>query len=193
MLLDLLGAFVSLLSTYFFIRLDSKAWLATLLATCLNGWLYWQKGIYADMVLEAFYFFSTCYGWYLWHLPARENKPFILQFSMKQWLLVGAITSLLYTLIVKLLLTYTHSNVAVLDALTTSLSLVAQGLMCYRAIATWILWFFTDALYAYMYLQKDLPFHVLLMLLYTTMAIAGYLSWAKRCAVSKPLNLVRSN
>ncbi|MCC5016220.1 MULTISPECIES: nicotinamide riboside transporter PnuC [unclassified Legionella] len=191
MLLDLFGASVSLLSTYFFIRLDSKAWLTTLLATCLNGWLYWQKGIYADMLLEAFYFFSVCYGWYLWRLPAKGDKPFILQLSIKQWLFVGAIVGLFYTIIAKLLLTFTHSNVAVLDALTTALSLVAQGLMCYRAIATWILWFLTDVLYAYLYFQKELPFHFLLMLLYTTMAITGYLRWARRRAIeSKPPQLM---
>ncbi len=66
----------------------------------------------------------------------RVDKPFILQLSIKQWLFVGAIVGLFYTIIAKLLLTFTHSKVAVLDALTTALSLVAQGLMCYRAIAT---------------------------------------------------------
>ena len=79
-----------------------------------------------------------------------------------------------------LLSTLTHSTVAILDAATTSLSLVAQWLMCHKIIATWILWFITDALYATMYLSKSLPFHSILMIVYTGMAITGYLVWARQ-------------
>ena len=60
MLYDLFSALTSLLSTYYFIRLDIKAWPIGLLATCFNGWLFWQKGIYADMCLESFYFLRDC-------------------------------------------------------------------------------------------------------------------------------------
>jgi nicotinamide mononucleotide transporter len=79
-----------------------------------------------------------------------------------------------------LLETFTHSTVALLDAATTSLSLVAQWLMCHKIIITWVLWFITDVLYAAMYLSKNLPFHSILMIIYTGMAIAGYLVWARR-------------
>jgi nicotinamide mononucleotide transporter len=181
MLLDIFGAVTSLLSTYYFIRLDSKAWLITLFATCLNGFLYWQKGIYADMLLESFYFLSTCYGWYVWQKPI-PRLGIIRKLSTKQWYLLLILLLSCFLLISGLLFTFTRSNVVILDALTTSLSIAAQWLMCYKAITTWIFWFFTDAIYAYMYLHKQLPFHCLLMLVYTGMAIVGYLTWAKQRA-----------
>ncbi|WP_347251248.1 nicotinamide riboside transporter PnuC [Legionella sp.] len=179
MLLDILGAIISLLSTYYFIRLDSKAWLTSLFATCLNAFLYWQKGIYADMILESFYFFSTCYGWYVWQnpTPQREN---IRSLSKKHWYLLLVLLPSCFLLISTLLVMFTRSDVIILDALTTSLSLAAQWLMCYKAIATWIFWFFTDVIYAYMYLHKQLPFHCLLMLVYMGMAAIGYLTWWRR-------------
>lgn len=180
MFFDSVGALTSLLSTYFFIRLNNKAWPVSLLAICLNGYLYWQKGIYADMTLEVFYFFSTCYGWYLWNRPSTHPQHFLIaKLSLKQWLLLLLIISFIYLLLVKSLLAFTHSNVAVLDALTTSLSLAAQWLMCHKIMATWILWLFTDLIYAYMYLYKALPFHTLLMLIYTVMAAIGYLRWGR--------------
>ncbi len=179
MLLDILGAITSLLSTYYFIRLDYKAWLITLLATCLNSFLYWQNGIYADMVLESFYFLTTCYGWYLWQRPTKQVDT-IRKLSRKQWYLLTTSVMGSFILIGILLATLTHSTVVVLDALTTSLSLAAQWLMCHKVIATWIFWFFTDALYAYMYFHTQLPFHCILMLLYTGMAVIGYLIWYRR-------------
>ncbi|WED43841.1 nicotinamide riboside transporter PnuC [Legionella cardiaca] len=181
MLLDFLGTVASLLATYYFIRLDRKAWLISLFATVLNAWLYWQKGIYADMALESFYFLSTCYGWYLWRVPpANQEAPIITKLSITQWMIIAGVISCLFIFIISLLLVFTYSDIALLDAMTTSLSLAAQWLMCYKMIATWILWFITDAIFAYMYFHKHIPFHCFLMTIYTIMAVIGYRTWARR-------------
>ena len=177
---DLLGALASLVSTYFFIRQDPKAWVVSLLAIVMNSWLYWEKGIYADTCLEAFYFFTTCYGWYRWSLHQYEPKNVPKYLTSYQWLYLLLAIVVIYGVVFNLLRTFSNSNVALLDALTTSLSLCAQWLMCHKIMATWVLWFFTDALYAVMYGYKNLPFHTLLMLVYTGMAIAGYILWAKQ-------------
>ena len=184
MFFDLLGALVSLISTYYFIRLNSKAWPIGMIATVLNGWLYWHKGIYADMLLEFFYFLSMVYGWHKWQNKKPQDVTAV-QTSLGylkplQWISLGLLLALVFISIRYLLETFTHSTVALLDAATTSLSLVAQWLMCHKIIVTWILWFITDALYAAMYLNKNLPFHSILMIIYTGMAIAGYLVWARR-------------
>lgn len=182
MFFDLIGAVCSLLSTYFFIRLNSKAWLVGIIATCLNGWLYWHKGIYADMMLEVFYFFSMGYGWYRWRGTAdgHYNHPMLLnQLSSKQWLILFMLFGCTLIIIYSLLTSFTHSTVPFLDALTTTLSLLAQWLMCHKIIITWILWFITDVFYAVMYFYKHLPFHCLLMIVYTGMAVTGYVAWSR--------------
>lgn len=178
LLLDVLGTLISLLSTYYFIRLSHKAWLISLLATCLNGWLYWQKGIYADMTLEVFYFLNTCYGLYLWDTNSQKT-PSVFTLSKSQWAWLGLCCTILFIVMAALLSLFTSSNVSILDSLTTSLSLLAQWLMCHKVISTWILWFLTDALYAFMYASKQLPFHSLLMLFYTGIAVIGYRTWIK--------------
>ncbi|CDZ78657.1 Nicotinamide riboside transporter PnuC [Legionella massiliensis] len=180
MFLDLFGALTSILSTYYFVRLDSKAWSVGLVATSLNSLLYWQNAIYADMTLEMFYFFSNCYGWYLWRQSHSQKELAIGHLSKKQGYLLFIAVISGFLLILGLLKMFTHSNVAVLDALTTALSLAAQLLMCYKIITTWILWFFTDVLYAYMYLHKRLAFHGLMMFIYTVMAVVGYISWTRQ-------------
>ncbi len=180
MLLDSLGSFCSLLATYYFIRLNKKAWIISLGTTLLNGWLYWVKGIYADMTLEGFYFLSACYGWYLWQPSSEKSTINLPQLSKGKGLLLLFVVILLYGVIKTGLSNFTPSDVATLDALTASLSIVAQCLMCYRLRATWLLWLITDAIYAYLYWIKQLPFHSLLMLIYTLLAILGYLNWRKK-------------
>ncbi|KTD64877.1 nicotinamide riboside transporter PnuC [Legionella spiritensis] len=180
MLLDISGTLASLLATWLFIRINRKAWLVSMLATILNAWLYWQKGIYADMTLESFYFISTGYGWLTWRKPHKNQPGEISNLTGMQWIILGFAVLILFTAIMWVLQRYTSSNIASLDALTTSLSLVAQWLMCYKITATWILWLITDAIYAYLYLVKELPFHVVLMCAYLAMAAAGYRIWVKR-------------
>lgn len=187
MFYDLFGACASFLSTYYFIHKNVKAWPISLVAIAVNGWLYWQKGIYADMCLESFYFISAAYGWAMWRKstaiqPTQTPKSL----AWKNWVLIIVVIGGLYELVFFLLTTFTHSSVAKLDALTTSLSLVAQALMCHKIIATWILWFIADALYLFLYMKKALPFHSILMLLYTFMAIAGYQVWRREIRYSNP-------
>ena len=179
MFFDLFGTLISLLSTYYFIRMDIKAWPIGLLATCFNGWLYWHKGIYADMSLELVYFLSICYGWHQWSSMQEQKSTSLKRLSTKQWVIINMLMITLYIVIYNLLISFTHSTVAKLDALTTSLSLIAQGLMCHKVIATWMFWFVADALYAWMYLCKELSFHAILMIAYTGMAVIGYINWVK--------------
>ena len=183
MFFDLMGAAISFLSTYYFIRLNNKAWPIGMIATCLNGWLYWRKGIYADMVLEFFYFLSMGYGWYIWnhssYLDKNDSKMLLSRLNALQWTVLILVFFSIFSLIHYVLQTQIHSNVALLDATTTSLSLLAQWLMCHKIIATWVIWFITDALYLFLYHGKNLPFHCLLMMLYSGMAVTGYMIWTK--------------
>lgn len=176
-LYDLFSTLVSLLSTHYFIRLNLKAWPIGILATGLNGWLYWQKGIYADMFLQLFYSISFVYGWYQWSHGSRPKaRPIeLLSFPKLLFLCLGLAT--LYLIILCVLKRFSYSTVTEIDALTTSLSLIAQCLMCYKVITTWILWFLADVLYAGLYFNKNLPFHSLLAIIYAGLAMTGYIHW----------------
>jgi len=179
---DLIGTIASLLSTLLFLRLDIKAWAVGLVASFFNSWLYWQKGIYTDMCLESFYFISICYGWYMWsryqNLNDNDNTA-IKKLTINQWGYLSLVIAALFCVIFILLTPFSHSSVIKYEALTASLCIVAQWLMCRKVIATWIIWILADLIYAAMYLHKGLPVHTLVMLIYTGMAIIGYFEWLK--------------
>lgn len=178
MFLDLAGTLFSLLYIYYFIRMDNKVWYVGILASCFNTCAYWKSGIYADMCLEVFYFLFMIYGWYKWQHDSNDALT-VNRLSITHWILLSLSFILGFILIYLTLISFTLSNVPVIDSLTTTLSLVAQWLMCHKSIVTWIFWFIVDALYFILYLTKNLPFHAFLMIIYTGMAITGYLMWAK--------------
>ncbi|MDX1836661.1 hypothetical protein DIZ81_00420 [Legionella taurinensis] len=192
MLLDLSGTLASLLCTFYLIRLSRIAWILGLTANLINGWLYWHKGIYADTVLEVFYLVSTAYGWLKWQQSPAANRREIRSLSCNQWLMAGLAFVSLYVLIVIGLKHFTSTTVADLDALTTALSLIAQVLMCHKVLESWLLWLVTDSVYAYLYWLKDLPFHVLLMIVYTGMALTGYGIWIRQQRMLQPSDPVET-
>ena len=185
--LDLFGSLFSLLSTYYFIRIDIKAWPIGLMATCINSWLYWTKGIYADMWLEAFYFSSLSYGWFRWSVQRKIPRSTVKYLSTKQWIQLAFCIIGLYFIILHLLSEFSDSTVAKLDALTTAISITAQFLTCYKVITSWVLWLFADLLYLLMYHNKALPFHVVTMFIYTSFAVIGYIYWARQSVPHSPL------
>lgn len=181
---DLLTTLVSLLSTYYFTRLNLKAWTIGIFATFLNGWLYWEKEIYADMFLQLFYLITLLYGWYQWTTVNTLKTNTIKFLSFKKTIALGFGIGCLYFFILWFLRHYTSSSVAQIDALTTSLSIVAQCLICYKVITTWVIWFIADTLYAGLYFSKNLPSHALLAIFYAGLAIRGYLHWRKEHTLS---------
>lgn len=183
---DLFGALISFTSTVLFIRINALAWPIGLLATLVNGILYWQSGIYAEMILELLYAVSMFYGWYLWFLNREPMNPKIIRATFSIKLLTQLIVYLtcLFLIIYYVLSSHTPSTVPLMDAMTTSLSLLAQWLMCHKIIWTWILWLITDALYAVIYWNKQLPYHVILMCVYCTMAIGGFVYWRRKGALA---------
>lgn len=189
MMLDFFGACFSLISTYFFIRIDKRAWSIGSLAVILNIWLYFQKGIYADMILESGYLVTLLFGWRMWNKEKTQTKPAIQSLNVLQGLLITLVFMLLFISIYLMLIYFTDSTVPFLDALTTALSLIAQGLMCFKFIETWIIWFIVDAIYAVLYAQKEIPFHCLLMIIYTLMAGSGFYHWTK-LRIAQPLRAI---
>lgn len=179
-MLDLIGAFASMLSTYFFIRLNPLAWVISFIAIFINTWLYWQKGIYADMLLQGFYALSTCYGFFLWKKPKQTASSLITYLSLFQWSLMIIVGLIMYLVIYYCVSTFTVSTVTALDSLSTTLSLIAQVLTCYKVITSWVLWLVTDLIYTSLYWQKQLPFHVLLVGIYAVFAVSGYLAWHRK-------------
>lgn len=180
MYFDFFGTIFSLLATSLFVTNSKKAWPVSIIAITINSWLYFTKGIYAHLFLESFYLMSCIYGWIFWSGKTdlkNSNEPFPVFITKPLIISYTILTSTLFLTGYGLLSKYTNSNIPGLDALTTALSICAQIMMCKKIMATWIIWFVTDSLVAIIYWYKSLPFHCAMMIIYTFLAILGYLRW----------------
>jgi nicotinamide mononucleotide transporter len=190
-LLDPIGSLFSTSSTVLYIFVHWLAWPAGLIAICINSYLYYKTGLYADMSLEGFYFVITFYGWYQWCWRGRGKSQLPIKHLTWRTSALLAVLFVVGTFIVHyILLHYTNSKVPYMDAMTSVMSMIAEWMICRKIIENWIIWGVVDAVYASMYYYKGLPAHVIETVLYVGMAVAGYWHWHNKMqgeAVSAPL------
>lgn len=174
--LDVTGASLSLVSTYHFTKGRHSAWVIGMLAIFLNIALYWQKRIYGHVFLEAIYFIIMCIGLFKWknEQKLKTYKLTPMQAGYCAFIAISAFIGYFFILV-----HFTNSQMPYWDASTTILCLFAQGLMIYKILLCWVIWFVVDLMIAILQWRNDMPFHSLVTLSYLGLAISGYIHWKK--------------
>lgn len=179
-MVDVLGALLSLISAYFYIKEKPVAWLISLAAIPFDAIMDLRIGVYGDLLLQFLYFALLIYGWYSWRHGAKveEGLP-LLRMTAKQFYVIGLLTLFPVAAVWASLNHYLNSEVALLDASVTVLSMLAIWLLGKKIIESWLLWIFVDCLYVALYVYKQMPFHAFMSLFDSMTCVVGYLYWVK--------------
>ena len=183
--IELIGAILGLLYILFSIRQHILTWATGLLTSALYIVVFFQSGFYADMGLQVYYVFISIYGWYFWlkgeKKAARNSEQQVPVTRIKKRVLVKSaiVTLLIFLFLIFILKRFTDSTVPVMDSLTTALSITATWMLAKKYIEHWLIWIFVDFFSAGLYVYKNLWPTVVLFIVYTVMAIIGYLEWKK--------------
>lgn len=134
--------------------------------------------LYGDIANNSIYVVMGIIGFILWNKNNDSSK--ITSASMKE---KGIYTFLIAigTIIIGLILKNTNDPLPILDAFTTTSSLVATYYMMKKKIDTWIIWFINDIFYAieYFILPNQALSLFALNVIWTGMAVASYYNWKK--------------
>ena len=180
--LDILTTIIGLV----YIALEYKAsiwlWAVGIVMPALDIYLYWTHGLYADAGMSVYYMLAAIYGLLIWkfgrkryqkaneempitHMPARLYLPSLLFFAVA-WLVIYYI-----------LITFTDSNIPVLDSFTNALSFVGLWTLARKYIEQWLFWIVVDVISSGLYVYKEIPFKAGLYALYVVIAVMGYYQW----------------
>jgi nicotinamide mononucleotide transporter len=189
--IEVIGALLGLLYIFFSIRQHILTWPTGLLTSLLYIAVFFKSGFYADMGLQFYYAGISLYGWYYWlkggksaRILSGEQAPVK---RMPKKMIPGsiAVTVGIFLIILLILLQFTDSTVPYMDSLTTALSVTATWMLAKKMIEHWLIWVFVDLVSAGLYVYKGLWPTVALFLIYTVMAVVGYIEWKKDLSVEK--------
>jgi nicotinamide mononucleotide transporter len=180
--IELLGAILGIAYVFFSIRQNILTWPTGLLTSLIYVWVFFQSGLYAEMGLQVYYVLISFYGWHEWLSKNSKDNSTELKVTIlrrKLGFYLAIISLITFVGIWFLLKYYTNSTTPVADALVTSLSIIATWMLARKILEHWLIWIFVDLFSIALFWYKDLLPTIFLFIVYTFMAILGYIEWRK--------------
>jgi nicotinamide mononucleotide transporter len=186
--IELVAVITGLLYVVYTIQENTLLWLFGIVSSGLYVWIFYKSGIYAYAVLYVYYVAIGFYGWYNWSKkpgdPEKQHDRLSVRRATRGYLWVCIIlTGILVIPLFYLLKKFTSSDMAMADAILTSGGMVATWMLTQKLIEQWLFWIIIDLLSLGVMVYKELYPSALLFLVYTLLAIKGYLKWKKEMKI----------
>jgi len=181
---EVTGTVTALIYLYFSIRQNILTWVFGLLSSALYVFVFFFSKIYAHMGLNLYYVVISIYGWWSWTHGKENGKQTkgelkVSRTSFALWIKLLLAYLVLYVIIYLILKYQTDTPVPYLDSFTTTLAIVATWMLTRKKIEHWLLWVVNDAVSMGLFLYRELYATTFLFLVYTVMAVVGYMEWRK--------------
>lgn len=199
--LEAFAVLFGLLSVFFSIKKNIWVYPTGIISTILFIYIMFVFGLLGDMLINVYYTVMSIYGWILWSKSSDDNIHVdVKKASARDWK-IGSILFVASLFFVGTVYYYkpfidnqfSMENVKLglyhldwanyTDIVTTSLFLVGMYFMAKRNIENWIFWIVADFICIPMMFEKGLALTGLQYLVFTAMAIIGYIAWKKSLAM----------
>lgn len=177
--LEIIAVFFGFLSVWFSKNNNILVFPTGIINTSIFVYLLLKWSLLGDMIINAYYFIMSIYGWYFWLKGTNNTISPISKVSNSDIRIVvllfissSIIVSLIYTIFDKW-----EAIVSYIDILTTAIFFAAMWLMAKRKVESWIFWIVGNIISVPLYLHKGLVFTSIQYFIFTLIAIAGYIKW----------------
>jgi nicotinamide mononucleotide transporter len=181
-ILELTAVLFGIISVLFARKNNILVYPTGLISAVIYVYILLEWKLFGDLIINIYYSFMSVLGWYLWSRKKKGATEFpISVMNRKDYVFSSLIFSgtLFFIALVYHFFDKFTNWTAYLDTLTSALFFVGMWLMAKRKIENWILWIFADIISVPLYFYKGLTFSSLQFLLFTIIAILGYIEWKK--------------
>ena len=190
--LELIGILFGLLSVWYAKKNTVWVYPTGMISTAIFFYLLLKWALLGDMIINAYYFVMSVYGWYYWSKKEEEVIVHPITSTSKKEVktaLLLFVASIFFVFWVYQAFDKWKDWTAYLDTLTTAIFFVGMGLMARRKIEHWLFWIVGDIISIPLYFYKGLTLTSFQYIIFTLIAIYGYRSWKKILDKSPPLFL----
>ena len=158
--LEIIAVFFGFLSVWFSKNNNILVFPTGMINTSIFVYLLLKWSLLGDMIINAYYFIMSIYGWYFWLKGTNNTVSPISKVSNSDIRIVvllfissSVFVSLVYTFYDKW-----ETIVSYIDILTTAIFFAAMWLMAKRKVESWIFWIVGNIISVPLYLHKGLAF-----------------------------------
>ena len=179
--LEIIAVVFGLLSVWYSKNNNILVFPTGMISTAIFIYLLYKWILLGDMMINAYYFVMSIYGWFIW--TRKENNTVTpisrVTNNVKKIATIIFLFSLVFVYLIYVYFDKWGTVTSYIDNITTAIFFVGMWLMAKRKIENWIFWIIADIISVPLYFYKGLTFTSLQYLIFTFIAIAGYYSWKK--------------
>lgn len=151
-----------------------------IISTAIFMYIMYKAGLYAETLLNGYYFIMSIYGLARWVKNKEDNSASAISYcDTRDWIITFAIVILGFAILFVTLSTYTDSDVPFADAMVASFAWAGMWLLAKHKIENWILLNISNFIAIPLLIYKGLPLTALLTVILFVVALSGYLRWRK--------------
>lgn len=152
-----------------------------IIGVLLASYIYYfisDPPLYADAILNIYYFFMSIYGWYNWVQKKDEKLVFPISWCSSRELSIGiGIFIFFWGVIYYMLISITNSNTPILDSLVSSTAVISMWWMAKRKMENWIAWIVSNIVAIPLNFYKGFMLFTVMYVLFLGLAVSGFKEW----------------
>ena len=179
--LEIIAVVFGILSVWFSKKNNILVYPTGMISTSIFTYLLFKWSLLGDMMINAYYFMMSIYGWYIWTRKVNNIFTPISKVSSPEKItsLIIFFFSLSFVYGIYNYFDKWGSYTSYVDNFTTAIFFVAMWLMANRKIENWIFWIIGNIISIPLYFYKGLTFTSIQYIIFTVIAISGYYTWKK--------------
>ncbi|MDO4729188.1 MAG: nicotinamide riboside transporter PnuC [Bacteroidota bacterium] len=180
-ILELTAVVFSIISVVYSKKNNIKVYPYGIVSVLIYLYLFYKWELLGELLIYIYYLMMSVYGWVLWGNNKKGNYLKISKLNKKD--VVGAVAVLTMSLLLVITVYYKTDKLkewwATVDIVTSSIFFVGMFLLAKRKLEHWLVLLAGNILCVPMFYHKGYAFTAILYLMYTIIAIVGYLEWKK--------------
>lgn len=178
--LEIFTTVLGLIYLYFEYKASIWLWLLGIIMPMIDIYLFATNGMYAYAFISFVFVVVAVYGVLNWKFGGKNHtERLITRMTLKKICRYLIATLILFGGSYEVLVTFTDSEVPVMDSFTTAASFVGVFALAYKYVEQWIVWIVVDLISVILFVHQGLPFRAALYAFYVLVAIQGYRKWNK--------------
>jgi len=182
-ILEATAFFFGIASVIYAKKEDILVYPTGLVATVITTYIFFTDRLFGDMMMNFYYSIMSIYGWWNW-ARRKDNREHVVHISRtntkEKWIGFGFfLLTMLVTYGVYKIFGAEIGPTNYVDIFTSGVFFTAMWYMANKKLENWTLWILGDLITVPLYAYRGWGMFSLQYLIFTVLAIQGYLVWKK--------------
>jgi nicotinamide mononucleotide transporter len=181
-ILEITAVIFGLLSVWYAKKDSILVFPTGLINTSIYVFLLWKWSLLGDMMINAYYFIMSIYGWYYWTRKTGDEVAYPIAKitnQEKKFSVLLFFLTVLFVIFIYLIFNKFTNWMSYVDTFITGIFFVGMWLMAKRKIENWILWIIGNIISVPLYFIKGYTFTSIQYIIFTILAVLAYIEWKK--------------